>query len=350
MSRKILKLFIKICLAMVVPAFLMGWTYCIDPLQFYRVADWYMPRFYPQERYQNPAIARTHEYDMVIVGTSMSENISLDKLKKQYGVNAIRQTFAGSSVYEQRMGLEVAIGTGQVKKVIWELNFTSFGGEIDKPKDSKMIFPEYLYNKNPLDDVKYLLDPVQMGRAWQIYRNPLPYSESVVNYEHEILNKWENWFQYGEEYVLADFAEMRAKGELDVTEKISKRFAWEKIYDNLQVNIFDIVGKNPNIEFTFYLAPFSVLEHVAYKMQGIFDEEMKFRAVCFYQLSRLANTKLFDFQGDKEVVENLNYYKDKMHYNRAITNNILWTVMTFEGTPEEQFEENQVYLRTCVQK
>jgi len=307
-----------------------------------------MPRFYGEERFQNPALARTAKYDTVVVGTSMSENISMDELKSQYGISAIRQTFAGSSVYEQREGLDVAIRTGQVKSVIWELNFTSFGGYVDKPKDSKAIFPTYLYDTNPFNNIEYLLDPVEMGRAWGIVTNPLPYNGSVVDYEHEKLNQWATWFSYGEDVVMADFEQQEAKGAFDATSSVANTYAWDKIYNNLKVNVFDVVEANPDIEFTFYLAPFSYLEHVSYDMMGIFQNELKFRGTLQYQLSKYNNVKLFDFQADGDIINNLDYYKDKMHYNTTITDRVVNTLLTGQATTRGEFEANQEYLRQLV--
>ena len=344
------KLIGKIALAAIIPIGLMVFTYIVDPLQYYRPASGYMTRFYPEERYQNPAIAHSYKYDTVVVGTSMSENISIDKLKSDYGLNAIRQTFAGSSVFEQRSGLDVALRTGQVKNVIWELNFTSFGGADNKPKDSKAIFPYYLYDNNPFDKVEYLLDPVQLERAWQIVTNPLPQSTLISNHEMEILNVWETWFPYGAQYVWADFNQQRGNGAFDNTTAVQSTYSMTNIDNNFVTNVFDVVKANPNVQFVFYFAPFSVLEHASYEMQGIFENELEFRKLAFYGLSQFNNVRVIDFQGDNDTITNLDLYKDKMHYSPVVTNDVLYTIMSGFDTKPSEFEFKQNDLINIVNK
>jgi len=345
-----LKLLGKLFLAILVPICIMLFVYVIDPLQFFRPAKAYMPRFYTQERFQNPAIAHSFSYDTVICGTSMSQNVSLRTLRETYGFNPIRQTFAGSSAFEQASGLNVAIKTGQVKSVIWELNFTSFGGEVDTPKDSKAVFPDYLYNENCIDNYKYLLDPVQIRRAWQVVTNWLPYNGVVTDYESENLNKWESWFTYGEDIVVADFKDRLNKGEFEPNEKLIEMMDIDKIKENIEVNVEKFVRENPQIEWIFCFAPFSALEHVAYEMQGILENELFFRQAAFYSLSKYENVKFFDFQGDVAFVENLDNYKDSMHYKAEVTNSMLYYMLNYEDTTAEEFEINQIYLKELAQK
>ncbi|MCL2739724.1 MAG: hypothetical protein FWE47_00810 [Oscillospiraceae bacterium] len=344
------KLIAKLFFALLVPILIMLFVFIIDPLQFYRPATMYLPRFYGQERFQNPAIAHSFTYDTVVVGTSMSANVSLNTLRNAYGFEPIRQTFAGSSVFEQQSGLSVALRTGQVKKVIWELNFTSFGGEVDKPKDSKAIFPSYLYNKTWLDDFKYLLDPVQIVRAWEIARDWLPYNGGVMDYELEDLRKWGSWFNYSKEITMADFNIRRDKGEFEPTGRLLERHSNEKLANNIAVNVVDIVRAYPDVEWIFCFAPFSALEHVIYDEQGIFEQQLNFRHGAYYSLRQLENVRIFDFQGDKAIVEDLSNYKDSMHYSPAITNLMLYYMLNYDETTDEEFDANQIYLRKLVKK
>ena len=48
-------------------------NFVVDPLQFYRQASFYPPQYSSNQRYQNPALARTQDFDTVVLGTSHME-------------------------------------------------------------------------------------------------------------------------------------------------------------------------------------------------------------------------------------------------------------------------------------
>ena len=75
-------------------------NFAIDPLQFYRESRFYNPYYYNQTRFQNPAIARTHTYDSIILGTSMAENFSTSQIKSVLEINPVNLALEGSSCYE----------------------------------------------------------------------------------------------------------------------------------------------------------------------------------------------------------------------------------------------------------
>jgi hypothetical protein len=122
------------------------------------------------------------------------------------------------------------------------------------------------------------------------------------------------------------------------------------IKENVEVNVEKVVRENPQIEWTMCFAPFSALEHVVYDLQGILEQEFLFRQITFYSLSKYENVKFFDFQGDVAFVENLDNYKDSMHYNSEVTNSMLYYMLNYEDTTAEEFEANQVYLKELVKK
>jgi len=49
-------------------------NYIIDPYQFYRKPVLYKPVYFNDQRYQNPGLARSQDYSLAIVGTSMTDN------------------------------------------------------------------------------------------------------------------------------------------------------------------------------------------------------------------------------------------------------------------------------------
>ena len=55
-------------------------NFLLDPFQQYRKANFYKP-IYDNERYLNPGLAKTYDYNQVIIGSSMTENFLLSDAK-----------------------------------------------------------------------------------------------------------------------------------------------------------------------------------------------------------------------------------------------------------------------------
>lgn len=338
------KLIWKLALILIIPLAVASMNFVIDPLQYYRRADWYLPRFYDQQRFQMPAIARTFTYDTIIMGTSMSENISIGMLQEEFGMTAIRGTMSGSSAFEQRMGLEVALRTGQVRNVIWDLNFLSFSGETNEVRDRDAAFPFHLYDGRWWTDFRYLLDPTMTRRSWHIITNRLPYNELLAAQELEILNKWGRWSLFGEDIVRYSWERQTFEAGTEMIEKhgITRTMA------NLEENVLPLVAANPDITFRFYFPPFSVLEYVTYAREGIFEAGLIWRLQTFDALRDFPNVQIFDFQAEREIITNFDLYMDRAHHNLEVTDWVVREIMRGEQVTREQILENNRAIRAMM--
>jgi hypothetical protein len=141
----------------------------VDPFQQYHLATRYPPRFYfLHHRYIDPGLAKNQTYDTVVSGSSIMENTRNDFVAKACGGSAVNLSMPAMSASEQRLMLETAFADRPVRRVIAVLDFNEFSGGMDERQDVAGPLPRYLYDRNPFNDLPYLLSRDVLVKAWRI--------------------------------------------------------------------------------------------------------------------------------------------------------------------------------------
>lgn len=293
-------------------------NYIVDPLQFYRKA-FYAPDFSDQQRYQNPGLAKNYDYETIIIGSSMSENNEPSYVDKQLNTKTLKLSIKGSSIKEQNMIAKLAIDTGKVKNVIWVVDYFGLRGDPDRVREEYGPFPYYLYDKTPLNDIKYLLnlDTLnQVGHLMLVFLN----IEKKTNPDLNTLNTWGHIYKFDKELVLKEWAKYSQSGPVNANEYESAN-----IKQNIDKNILSIVKNYPGINFYLYYPPYSVLQHRYYydKNPTLFENELTSKKYIFEQVGELPNVGIYDFQSEKKWTFELNNYKDLAHHNEKINRLII---------------------------
>lgn len=117
-----------------------GINYVIDPWQYFR-KSFYSADLSNNARYQSPGLARHYAYDAVILGSSQTANFYPAELKERLGVSALRLSIPGGTPYEQRRLLEIALGRGTLKHVLWGIDAENFFGPVDRVYTGSGLFP-----------------------------------------------------------------------------------------------------------------------------------------------------------------------------------------------------------------
>src|SRR5689334_22014492 len=99
---------------------LVNWR--VDPLNFYRLPG-RTPYFSEQARYRNPGLARHADYDAVILGTSVSLGFDRRHMNERLGARTLNLAMQGASAHEQALLLGVALRSGRLRRVVWDLNY-----------------------------------------------------------------------------------------------------------------------------------------------------------------------------------------------------------------------------------
>jgi hypothetical protein len=309
--KKIIKLLVILILISAVPCMLLN--YIVDPLQFYRKSYYFNNVLYKYQRFQNPGLAKNYDYDTVIIGTSMTENFMPSDIKDILGMDTLKLSISAASAYEQRKILQIAIRTGKVKNVIWGLDFSSFRGGADRKGVDDTEFPDYMYDLNPFNDFKYLLNDKTTELSIMAMIRLIRYGPA---------NKYLDVSRYSVWYPSAVFGEAAMREEGRIFEQTNKGAAVvyteaEKleIMESVKQNLIDVTAAYPDITFYVFYTPASVLRELYFISKNMYDMEIDFKRYVDEELIGSRNVKLFDFQAAAEIILNFNRYSDYSHYD-----------------------------------
>jgi hypothetical protein len=288
-------------------------NFTVDPFQQYRKAHFYKP-IYDNERYLNPGLAKTYEYNQVIIGSSMTENFLLSDIKEILGFDKpIKFCMSGATAYEMKTMLDSAYQHRTIDSVIYGADFFSFTGSTTRLFNGEGSLPFYLYDNNRLNDYRYLLSfdtfkfsldsfvllkPAVMFDFNRMYQWQHALSESDFNGTNRI-REWKNKVGFNPDYHKDEYSLVAMKANIDV-------------------NLIPLVQNHPETTFYIFYPPYSILAFKNMKEKGWLGTVEQFKYHLFIQLAHYPNVKIYDFQASKEVTCNLDNYKDLLHYHQRI--------------------------------
>lgn len=292
-------------------------TVYIDPLFHYHKP---LPGYgYPldNERYQNDGITRNFGYDSIITGTSMVENFKTSEADRIFGADFIKVPFWGSRYKETNDNLQRAYDAGKnLVYVIRCLDYTM----LVLDKDAYMeegVYPTYLYNNNPFDDVKYVLNKEIL----------LTYTRHVIKYT-EVGNKttsfdeYQNWnddYTYGAETVLPSYT----LGEKVETEQELSEDEAVMINENIRQNVTDLADAHPETTFYLFFPPYSICYWDTLNNDGQINWRIDAEKIAIEEILKHPNIRLYSFCDDFELICNLDNYRDQAHYGEWVNSWIL---------------------------
>lgn len=286
--------------------FVAGVTFIIDPFFQYHM-PWFNgePNVY-DERYQNPGLAKNYEYDAIITGSSMSENFNASWFDTAYNINTIKLTYSGASMKDVENAITMATNNRDVKYVFSNIDMEMLSQEFGK---ETTYIPEYLYDNNFFNDVKYLLNKEVL------FENTYKAYIGLVNkYEGNIKNAYA-WYE-------------RKKEEFE-GDKVVNSVGWGGLHpqdidydvDNntkrVVASLKEIIKNNKNTTFVFFYSPYSILMYYKYINSGSIGGLLGAYKYSMSELLECENVQLY-FPTTEKIISDLDSYKDLGHYDLEI--------------------------------
>ena len=295
----------------------------VDPFQQYHLASRFAPRFYfLHHRYINPGLARNQAYDTVVIGSSIMENTRNDFVARECGGSAVNLSMPAMSASEQRLMIDTAFASRKLRRVIAVLDFNEFSGAVDERQDVAGPLPRYLYDKNPFNDLPYLLSADVLAKAWRIVTNDR--SERFTS-DPNAAWFWGNVVRFGREHVLRglDLDHLNARYKQPQRTPEGMRASFEH-------NVLPLLRSHPETEFDLVWPPYSILVWVDFAQRKQLDVTFGFKRYVAETAATLANVRVFDFQAERAITHDLDRYDDIYHFDPAVNE---WLVQsTCTGT------------------
>ena len=291
-------------------------TYIVDPYFHYHAPLKGISYRLYEQRYINDGISRHFEYDTVIIGNSLSENVLSSKVDEVFKCKSIKLPYSGAGYKELWESLERTLSyNSDVKKVFVFVDTE----DMTKDKDYTRYtdYPEYLYDDTIWNDAAYL------------WNKDIFYRGTFYNLCMTLLGKESTTFdeysakegETGAEVVLPLVGEIPDEEDAD---------SWgyntqdkEQVTDNINTNIIRVVREYPDVDFYLLYAPPSIARWAKYYGWGDINYRISGCETATELLLKENNIQIYSFQDDFELVCNLDNYRDTLHYTTDISNYML---------------------------
>lgn len=261
-----------------------------------------------RQRYINDGISKHFEYDALLTGTSMMENSRTSTFEELFGVTAVKVPYEGSSMKETDQNLRRAIAANpRLKTVFRSIDYFIIILEKDEQLYPEELYPRYLYDANPFNDVSYVFNKTVL------LENTLPtLSRTLQGKEMTSFDDYS--LMPAEQFGIQDpsFAAPGPESAYASAEQL------EKTAGNILQNVRQTVQDNPQIDFYMVLSPYSVVYWNRMRAMGTVDEHLDVEQKAAELLVDLENLHLFSFYDCPEIIGNLDFYMDECHYNADV--------------------------------
>lgn len=270
------------------------------------------------EWYQNDGMVRNFEYDALITGTSMTENFKTSEFDKIFGVHSIKTPYSGGRFSQINTLVKQGVRSNpNLSVVLRGLDYNRIIEDDFTTTRSDVPFPEYLYNQNPFDDVKYVLNKdVLLNNTF----NVLTYTKEGK--ETPSFDKYVNWnanYKFGKKTLNKVYERPEAASEeKTVTEEDYKRVA-----KNMEVNVIEVARNNPQITFYYFITPYSIYYFDQVQRLGELKKSFALQEAAIKQMLACDNIKLFSFFTNYDMICDPDNYKDIFHYGEWVNTDIL---------------------------
>ena len=298
---------------------------------YYRLAE---------QRYQNDGITRHFDYDAVITGTSMVENFRTSQFSELFDVQPIKVPYPGATYREINDNLSVAFDTHEdIKCVIRALDYSHLVENKDLLRSDMGEYPDYLYDRNLLNDVKYLYNRSVLAgyAAPMIIRKLTGQGEAGVDsFDSYGFN---SGAVYGPEQALEGRTCFERSSSQSALSEDEKRILTE----NVEKNIVKLAKEHPETTFYYFFPPYSAVWFGGLIEEGSFEKQLEAERIATEKMLECGNIRVFSFSAAAEITCDLNNYRDAGHYGPWINEYLL------ECFSEGKFEVTQNDLEERLQ-
>ena len=249
----------------------------------------------------------------------MAMNFHKQKVDDIFECDSLNVFYLGEGFKVINEGLETALSTHpDLKTVIRTVDPIWFISDVNwKGRES---YPEYLYDKNPFNDVYYIYNI----DVWK--NNVIPSIAASIkngfqgNIEEDGFGNDE---LTGKENVLKLYT--RPEKELkEVTKEETDEF-FGYLRQNLETNVLTIIREHPDVEFYLFIPPYSICWWDQLNQNGtaVLERRIDMEKYAIENMLQYENVRLFSFFNNYDLICNLDYYVDDIHYSEDVNNLIL---------------------------
>lgn len=284
-----------------------GAIFLVDPYYRYHGPVAGLPLWLTDGRYQAVGAAEHLDYNNLLMGTSVTANFTLPPFQEALPGKTRKLIVTGGYFEDFFRPLDAALATHKVDQIFWGVDSNCWRRY---DQENPWQAPAYLFDDNPLNDVNYLLNkdtffwyvPDILKGAWAGYQ------------EDEITGG----FTWGTENTWVPGAALKYYHRPEVADQPTEADAFLGPARENLTNVLARVDAHPEITFTFYLAPYSILFWDMTSRKGELEATLTMHQEILTTLTTRSNVRVFYFMDDWALITNLDCYSDHIHYSPAV--------------------------------
>lgn len=295
--------------------------YIIDPYQIYHKSFFWKDKAHSKTIFQDAGIINNYDFDSVIIGSSMLENIDARDASKRIDGEFVNLSVSDSDFYERAIVLRKALKKN-LKHVIYSMD------------EHIYLYPRYGHPKRPVDSYGFLYDE-NIFNDYKVYLNRdfvrlslNPPTNSIYLPNPWITDKqtsvrfggWKNWIINPAPSWEKDFIPIRlplsAKDSIYNKRKLGKPFKLARTKkEYIKAHIFLMAKKNRDTTFHLIFPPYYRYVH-ANERQNDQNKFLQYQAAIRYVVTRTKkhkNIKVYGFD-DMDFTSDIVNYTDLTHF------------------------------------
>lgn len=289
---------------------------------------------------QMPGSIRVMDYDSVLVGSSVVENCDSSFLETQYGCRCQKVIRASGSAADLLYYLEMAQEEHELEYVFWCMDLTALNSS---PIHTFSSGDEnrYLHTETVLDDASYLWNK-------DILFVTIPTMLAYEKTERNVGGQAYDW-SAGKE-----FSAQKAMAAYEKPAVILEAEDFTAQMEDIQANLEAVAGQieaHPDTRYYFFFPPYSMSWWDCAYVNGELEEKFYILEQTFPVLLSYDNVEVYYFQNDEDIVSNLDYYMDLVHYSPEINQYMLTRIAAGDGmVTEENWQDVVLEMRELVDR
>ncbi|MBR2345311.1 MAG: hypothetical protein IKA71_05945 [Lentisphaeria bacterium] len=308
-----IKFTVSLTLGVILGAALLA--FIVDPHYRYREPFFYDTVYY--EIYATaPHILKHQQYDLLMLGTSMTRNFFLEDINKAFDCDAVKLAASGGTPGDLRKFFEVAKAARgeKLRRVILSLDIYPLNKDYTRFEEFSYMYRDdhredyrYLFSRKTFSNMIYLIKRKQRPKRHRRHQ-----SDRNRMFATEYDGK-----PYGFNPVISDVVH---NVMINHRQTAYNAEAYRK---NLNVEILPMFDENPDIRFIVYLPPYHIYTYCQSEAAGEADALIKQRTEVMLELLKRPNVELHDFQSDGKYVLDFDKFSDTQHFSNTAAREIL---------------------------
>lgn len=346
--------------ALLIPAY-----YIYDPMQIFHKAWGREETFHTNMRQQAAGIINNfHDYDSVILGTSMIENTSSKEAGEKIGGKFINISMPGSSYFERAIVLRSLFRQHNVKNILYSLDVNKYFKQAEAYPGYPLSSFDYLYDESILNDfklyanIKYLPCVLLQSTRKKCIGEKITLDRPNAWFENVNFSIWfgglDKWVaSKNNKQIIASFkaisdtVEHIKRQETVSLEKVGMTIHLAKKY--IDENIMAFVRTHPNTNFILLDPPYSRIQYAIWAQYDlpkfkVYKEILRYLAE---ESDKYSNLEIYSF-GEELFIDDIATYKDLTHYHYSINSWMLSALEQKKGLLHK--DSINEYLKSITQK